>query len=824
MAYLKPEEYKTNRVSYPSDNINPELKKNKEWFSAICEAMWSEYMSGNMAFNYFNGDGKRTIDELRAYATGKQSLDKIRGYLLKKINPADPNSRFVTKMNVSWDGYDVMPKMFDIIRSFNSKIDYEVNATAIDDDSMEMKQTDKEYMKYFLNSTVKAFSDKIGFTPQMKINPADVGAQTEADVDLLIDSGGYNLQHEIAAQVVSNKTKKESYFAVIQDLVFDDLAAVGKGGLREYVNKATNTPMIDWIDIKYAVVPQSDYLDFRDTTRRGVIRFMNIKQIREESDLNEAQLTQLARDFAWMNPEYDKLMSGPGAGYFNPEPRQNYYSLYGSDPINDVQVMVLDMEALSLDINKFLDSPGNPDRSAIYKKVSYDYKVSDRDAKKGDRIEETQVIKKYEAKWIIGTTYFVNFGPSEVVKYKGEKGDRTPTLSFHYAQTKSSSLVQRCVSHIDDINLALVKRRNAIATLPPAPRMIIEQGLLDNVELAGILQEPEDLIKAFEERGILIVNRVDEFGKAINVNGKTIEFVPSGIIEDITMFTNEIIQGKEAIKDVTGVNDITAAESPESRTGLGVNKLAQVASSNALYPTFNAFKYIFEPCFEGINGKWQVIIGNDGERTLVHAPVGSNTTQVYKIGKDFAKASFNLMLEMVIGEDEKMRLLQEITTLKDARRANGGQGGITGAQYLKLYDLIMAGNRKLAMFVMAQIEKMQSDRDTALTRANQQATFDGQAQSTLTAENAKQQTYRVEGSVKSNTILLQEAAKRKTMLTEALVNAMPGQGEPVNVSLIQQQLDLCNQEIQLLSQIIHQDGAPQPPAGGPPQQQLQQAS
>lgn len=815
MAYKSPESYKTNRVSYPSDNINPELKNNREWFLAICEAMWSEYVSGQMAFNYMGGDGERTIDELRAYATGKQNMDKIKGFLLKRLNPDDPNSRFVTKMNVSWQGYEVMPKMFDIIRSFNSKVDYEVSASAIDDDSLEMKQTDKEYIKYYLNAQVKAFADKVGFTPNMKMNPQDVGAQTEADIDLLIDSGGFNLQHEIQAQVVSNKTKKESYFSVIQDQVFDDLATIGKGGLRCYVNKATNTPMIDWIDMKYAIVPQSDYIDFRDTTRRGIVRFMTIKQIREESDLSEAKLMQLAKDYSWMNPEYQKIVSIPGGGYFNPSARENYYSLYGSDPINDVRVMVLDMEALSLDIDKFLDSPGDSNRADIYKPVSWDYQVNPKDAKKGDKVEETQVIRKYEAKWIVGTQYFINYGPSDYVKYKGEKGDRCPTLNLHFVQTKNSSLVERCISHIDDINLALVKRRNAIATLPPAPRMVIEQGLLDNVELSGILQEPEDLIKAFEERGILIVNRIDEFGKPVQVSGKTIEFVPSGIIEDITMFTNEIIQGKEAIKDVTGVNDITAAESPQGRTGLGVNKLAQVASSNALFPTFNAFKYLFEPAFENNIGQWQICIGDD-ERQLVHSPVGTNTTQVFKIGKDFSQSSYNLRLDMVIGEDEKVRLLQEITSLKDARRQNGGAGGITGAQYLKIYDLIMSGNRKLAMFVLAQIEKMQSDRDLAISQANQQTTFKGQSQATQDAETAKQQTYRVEGSVKSNTILLQEAAKRKTMLTEALVNSIPGQGEPVNTGLIQNQLDLCNEEIQSLLQIMHQEAAPQ--------QQLQQAS
>lgn len=823
MAHKTPEEYRKNRVSYPSDNISPELKKNKEYFLAMAEAMWSQYVSNQCAFPYTWGDDETSFDVLRAYATGRQSMDSVKAQLLRRINPNDPNSRFTTKMRNSWEGYDYLSKMFDIIRSFNSKIDYEVNCTAIDDDSLDIKETDREYIKYYLNKDVRDLMETVGFVPKMKVNPDDVGARTESDVDLLLDSGGFNLQSEIAAQVVCNKTKKESYFAVIQDQNLDDLITLGKAGLKVFVNKAKQTVELMPLDPKFAVVPRSQYPDFRDGTRRGYLRIMTIKQVREESDLSSAQLTQLAKDFSFMNPEYSELVQP--YGYLSMQGRQNYYEQYGSDPINDVQVMVLDFEFLSMDIRNFLNTKRESNGVDQYPEVPFDYELKTKDKQKGAKLDTRKNIKKYEAKWIVGSNYFLNYGQSEYVKYKGPLGNRTPTLSHHWAQTKNKSIVERCKPHVDDLNAATFKRRNAINSLPPAPRMIIEQGLLDNVELGGKLQSPEDLIKAFEERGILIVNRIDEFGKAVQVSGKTIEFVPSGILEDITILTNEIISAKEAIKDVTGVNDIVAAQTPQARTGLGVSNLASQASDNALFSTFNTFKYLFEPAFEDVIGTWQVVINEDG-LTIPDIPLGTNTVQTFRIGKDFPKAAFNLKMDMVIGENEKQMLLQEITGLKDSRRQNGGSGGITGAQYLKIYDLIMSGNRKLAMFVLAQVEKMQQDRDQSISRSNQQTTLDGQVKTVQDSEAAKQKTYQVEGTVKQMTALIEENAKRKTMLVQALVDGLPGEGNP-NMALIQKQIDICDSELQLLLQNSHQDAAspngPQaPPQPGQPQ--LQQAS
>lgn len=827
MALKTNEAYKRNGgYSYPSDNINPELKKNKDWFLAMAEAFWSDYVGGRCAWNYFGDEtGTRTIEELRAYGSGRQNMDKIKGYLYKKQNPNDPNSRYVTKSNISYQGYAYMPKMVDIMRSFNSKIDYEINATAIDDDSLNDKLSEREAVKHYLNPNVSKTLKDIGYKPKMVVDPDEVGAQSPADIDFLIDSGGLTTQVEMAAQVVFNKTKKESYFHVIQDMCFDNLIHIGKGGLQEYIDKTTLTPKLREIDPMYAIVPRSRYADFRDRTRAGVIRFMNIAQLREESDLSEAELMQLAKDYSYMNPGYASIMSG--GGYFNQAMRQNYMTDYGVDPMNDVQVLVLDFQFLSMDIDTYLKG-NRRDGISEFGKVPFDYEISTKEINRGYRVQKSGVIKKYEAKWIIGSNHFLNYGPCSYVKYKGDKGNRTPVLDFHFAQTLNSSIVERCVSHIDDMNLALFKRRAAIATLPPAPRMIIEQGLLDNVTLNNTLQQPEDLIKYFEEKGIMIVNRVDEFGKSVNPNGKTIEFVPSGIIEDITMFTQEIEQAKEAIKEVTGVNDIVAAQTPEQRTGLGVSQLAAKSSDNALFNTFNTFRYMFEPAAEGIIGKWQQVC-KDNEKQLEYVPLGSTTTHTMTIGKEFSRIMYSLKCEMVIGEDEKQMLLQEISQLKDSRRQNGGAGGITGAQYLKLHELIMSGNRKLAMFVMAQIEKSQQERDLAITRESQAATFQGQQQSAIVTEGAKQKTYMVEGSVKSKSTLIAEAAKRKTdLVIIKFTPAVPGTA--VNPD-IDQAIAECDNEIMMLMQAAEAEMNPPQQQGGPQQgqpdqgqQQLQQAS
>lgn len=316
MAYKKIEEYKGKQAEfpYPSDNIDPKLKKEKEWYLSIMQAVMADY-SSNACMIPFEFGNQRPISVLRQYAKGKQSSGKIKEWILGKKNQKKDGT-FVTKMNVSWETYAKLPQMFDIMRAKNMSQEYGVDMRCVDDKSIAAIQATRDMMKYLIDENTKDFLENAIYKPNFEPNPELLGLQNEDDVDMYIDTGGFTLQWQMAAIAACNKTKIVSNYKEFQDLSFDDLIINPEGitGGRTYIEKSTRLPKFRHVNMERAIVPYFEGIDSKDKiTRAGEIRVMTIADVRRENpDLSAPQLLQLAKDFQWMNPQYASLIQADG--------------------------------------------------------------------------------------------------------------------------------------------------------------------------------------------------------------------------------------------------------------------------------------------------------------------------------------------------------------------------------------------------------------------------------------------------------------------------------------------------------------------------------
>lgn len=761
MAFRKLEDYKGKRSQFPqpADDIDPRLKENKEYFLAYCNAMVADYTNNACQVPFDFGMG-RSFSTLRQYAQGRQGSAKLKDRLIGQARMKD--GKYITKMNISWDTLGILPKMFDVIREKNQKIEYDVDARCIDTDSLQTKESDRKALKYFLQPQQKAYMALSGYRPQMNIDPQQMQMQDASDVDLFFDTGAYTMQKEIASIAACQKTKLVSGYKTIQDENFDDLITIGITGWKNYIDTATNEVKMRYVDAERAIIPYSKYKDFRDINKAGEIRTMTIAEIRKENpSLTEAELLYIAKSYAYMNPEYAQMLSG--SGFYDTSFRTDYMSNYNVDPINRCRIQVLDAQWLSSDIvKKLYNTRGG--RSNYVKDVDYGYTIDEKAAKNGDKLISKNVVKKFNATWIIGTNIMLKYGTCNDVVYYGPKGNKTPKLDYFFCKIANQSIVERCIAIVDDIDLANIKLRNAIACIPPAPRMIIQQQIMENVFLGGILQEPEDGMQTFLERGYLFVNGLDDFGKPIMPNQKMIEFMPSGVAEDITIFTNQIADGVNRLREVTGLNQVADASTPNPYVGFGKSQMAAQASNSALYPTFNAFNYLFENGFDDIVKKWQ-IIAKDKTIDLHYSPLGVKNMQVLSLGADFANSDFNISIEMSAGEEQRQQLLQLIVQQRDAGLQTNNQQGITMSEFLYVWDRVMNGNIREVMFILAQIEKKKQAASDAQAQANQKQNAADQKASTITAQEELRKTEETRGTQDRQTAVVTEAMKRKTAAT-----------------------------------------------------------
>lgn len=727
--YQKPEDYKgkTDKYTYPLED-NPKKKKDCDYYKAVCEAMMCDYASGNF-YTSLEFGAQRGIQELRAYAKGKQGADKIKKWVLgKKKRKQDGTEGYVTKTNISWDVYQKLPQLFDQMRAKNMSNEYEVDLNCVDDDSIAARQATAGMIKFLIDENTLKFAQKAMFKTNFQPNPEELGLQNNEDVDMYMDNGGFMLEWELAALAACKKTKIVSNYNMLQDEIFDDLLINPEGitGVKVYIDESTKTSKFRKVDVEKTIIPYSKRPDFSDIVRAGEIRVMSIADIRKECPwLSDGYLRKLAKDFAWMNPEYSKWASNNGF-YSAIRQSQDEMQGYKSDPVNRCKILVMDAQWLSDDIETRLTNQ-YPNGGYLYKEVDYDYKPDKKSLDKGDRVIKRNTIRKYFAKWVIGTDCFLDYGMDKNVVYYGEEGNLTPGLDYFFVKTGNSSMIERCIAIADDINLILIKHRNAWATLPAAPAIAIQKGLVENVFLNGQKQSPMDLLQGLIERGILYYDAVDDHGDPKYANGgqKPIEALDLGrMAAMLTVCSNEMAIKVNELREVLGLQGGSDGGATSPYQGLGQTRLAFEAANSSLMPTFKAYHYLFKNMFNHALKQWQIIA--TGNKTKIRAnALGVKNLKVLELGKNFCTADFNISVNIAPTNEEKQFLLQEIAQLKSLGQQSNGQQGLTTSEYLYLYDKIMAGNIREAMYVQAKIDKRKALladlRQQQIQKANQDA-------------------------------------------------------------------------------------------------------
>lgn len=792
--YRQPSDYKKTQFSnsYPSDSGDPKLKLGKEYFLAFNNAFFSDYVN-NYCYVPFEFGAKRSYAELRAYATGQQSSNKIKENLIgakKKTR----DGKFITKMNVSFDTYYKLPQMFDVMREKNMSQEYDVSVTCIDDDSLSAKEADKEMLLWLVDENNKKFMKEVGFVPNTPINPEEMGIRTQQDVRTYFEIGGYTMHREIACQAACQKTKLVSNYKVLQDATFDDLIIQSIGGWKTYIEASTKLPKIRRINMDRALVQYSEHNDFHDNTRAGEVRIMTIAEVRKENPkLTANDFIYLAKCFSWMNTEYTSVING---NYYNPQLQGKYTSDYDIDPISRVRVMVLESQWLSVDIETNLKNVTGTGQ-VRFKPVPFDYELNKKAEKSGDKKIQKNVVRKYYSSWIIGTDMFLDYGICKDVVYYGKDGNKTPRLDFFFSKTGNASLVERAVAIVDDIDMAIVKQRNALATIPAAPGLAIQKDLLENVFLNGILQQPDDIMQALQERGVLYYNALDDHGKPLYMSGgqKPIEYLDVTKIAGIlAVYGNQIAEKVNELREVLGMQNGSDAGGTSAYQGLGQTKLAFQAANASLYPTFNAFNYIFKAAFEDIIKKWQ-IVAKDGDVKINYSLLGSKNMQVFKLDKNFDNYDFNLEIDIAPSAEEKQNLLQSIVSQKTIGDQTGGAKGLTLSEYLFVYRKIMAGSIDEAMFILSTIEAKKRDAENASKQADIRANAEVQKQSAETKGKLDQDAIQLKADGANKNTLISKLLEQNNMMLQVLLDPKK-EGETSNTSIVPSIISSNNQQVQ----------------------------
>lgn len=730
------------------DKLSQTDREAEDYFRSCAQAIVSKYVANKSAIPYDSfPEGFRTFSELRAYRYGKNSPNKYKDILIGKARGNDGTRQ--TTINISWDVLQILPQKMDVVMGYLQKINYEVTTEAVDYQALMSKKQMVSMAKVVADDRMRLMMQNVNEQAGREILPMDDESQqvngmkfnNPKEVEMASAVGVFFLEQEAAIKVLLDKTMYDSGWDGIADKLKDDFCTLGIAITMAETNQNTNIVEDDYVDPDMAMIPYSEYNDYRTMNWGGRVKRTTISELRKKLKIEEKQLVEIAR-----------LYSSNENSNIQPNFYGNIYSQrnegFGMSMMDQIQVDVVDVRWIGKKDVKITSVKRDKDGVLIVNKVKPEYKLSDREAKKGKEVDSYSNCTVYKAKLVLGTGYVFDYGEDNDIAFaKNTMGKMYPVFPMKAVRTNGSSLVERCIGFVDDACLSNYKLRSARRKMPAPPNLMVRKSSLENLKIGNEVWKPSKAMQVLQDEGFFIYDDQNGWGNQ-TTNGSPINTIPTDVIKQLLEWRNDIEWNISMIEKVTGVNDIFSAQSPDRQQGLGVSNLMVQAVDNALTPIVKAYEYSFEQTMRINAKKWQIVAAymDDEQRKRLSI---NRALQVVKISSDLNEFDFDIMINSGITSEEKKQLLVDIQNMRSAARQGGQSSGISESDYIVLFSMINKGDiKKAQMFIAQAIDRHKEE----VRREQQQAIESNGEQQRKSSEQASQEKaglIQVEGQVDS---------------------------------------------------------------------------
>lgn len=717
-------------ANFPSHFINPQ-QKGEDWIYEMVTAIHDEW--GSQSFKSFEKGAKRyALNKL--YSLGKQPVD-----LYKPMFAAEED-RDSSYINLDYSPPAIIPKFKRLVINRFSKIDFNVNAEAIDPYALDEK-LDYEAQER-ANIQVRSLLQELGI-PTDVIDSGEIDQpKTEEELAIKMDFGyKHNQAIDIEKRIdaVFSHERINEILDVVRDYGFDT-------GV--FAVKVSTDPITGKVCIRFAnpanlvVSPTLDPY-FRDIWYAGEIVLLTIDEIRRNAkatgcDFDEDKLMDLARKHSGQfgNPKY----FGNAAK--------------GTYAYDSFKVPVFDVEFLSCDriwYEKRWDRRGNP----VVGKTS-----GPKENKNGREYISDDRSVVYRAKWPVGSKMVYDYGLKSDIPLRKDQDRFEAMLSYkiicpEISNMETSPIVENLIPDVDQITIAWYKLQNVIARARPKGIMI-EIGALEDISLGdggeGSMR-PIDVIDMFTHTGVLVYRKLNLEGAPSNY--KPIEELANGLGQEAQEYFSVIQSYMASIKEKLGFNDITDGTTPDPKTLNGVASMAAEATNNALHHLFAAEKSLVEQVAEevAIRVHDSIVFKKDSPYRNVFAP---SLVKSMKENKDHLHRQFSITITYGSDNLEKQKLQMRIEKELDSGRITMADAvAVDRCRNLKQAEQI------LAYRIKKNLEAQAAEKER-LAVLNAQAG----AEAAKAAEEEKRKTLEMEMQLKMALIQAEYKAKANLLILE----------------------------------------------------------
>ena len=690
---------------YPNPFASEDEKSMAKYAKGYFSAMYADWIGTN---SQLLNQRTRRFKQCRAYSRGLQSIAKYKNLMNKNGDDS--------YLNLDWNVVPIIPKFVDVLVGSLTNQDYKVICTAIDSVSTEQREDDKLDMA--VNIMSKEFISEISEATGLPLGGQEGAPETDDELELYMQLN-YKQATEIAMEEGIELAYHLNDWQEISKRILRDLVDINIGSGK--VSLDADGIKVRYVDPEYLITSYSSSPDFKNIVHAGELRKITIQELKRLAgdQLKEEDYQEIATKFLSKNGNPKSLRRKAN---YDKEGIENYdYDKYMID--------ILDGEFKSVNSINY-EKKGNRYGGYSVNKKDNKYKKPKRSKYNREKISPKLEVW-YAGKWIIGTEFVIDYGLKKNMLRPKSNLSRTIGSYIIYSpdmsNMNSKSLVERMMPFADQIQLLHLKMQQLIAKTRPKG-MAMELGSIEGVSKGdGGTFTPLEIQDIYEQTGNLYYRALDDSG--LPSNAKPIQELQGGAGQYLQELIMSYSYNLDRIRDVTGINEIRDASTPDKESLVGVQKMALLASNNATRGLNQAYINIMEKSAYAVSLALQDLVKYKGAYKGYVSAIGENNMKVINVTKDITPHDFGIKIQALPDEIEKELLEQNI------------QQSIAQKE-LRLEDAIMVrgiNNIKLAnqMLILRRKQYMKEQQESAAQNAKMNS--EEQKQSAMTAAEAASQ-------------------------------------------------------------------------------------
>ena len=739
---------------FPSQVASDAEKMSEEYGLRVGRAIQDEWFKSDSGTTRFRSN-QNTFHRLRLYARGEQSIQKYKDEL--SINGD------LSYLNLDWKPVPIIPKFVDIVvngisgRSFDIKA-YSQDPYGVYQRSEYLESIIRDIQTKEINEFVQA-----EFGINLFENSPETLPESKEELELHMQLT-YKQAVELAEEQAINVLLDGNNYDLTRKRVYYDLTTIGIGAVKNRFSKAEGIT-VEYVDPANLVWSYTESPYFDDIYYVGEVRDVHINELKKQfPDLTNEDLNTIAKTGYQSNQFYDRTITN-----------------YSESDSNTVQVLYFNYKTYMNEVYKVKETATGATK-ILMRDDTFDPPVEVLEQKFGKMSRSLEVL--YEGVLILGTDYLLKW---ELAKnMMRPKSDETKVL-MHYSMCapriykgKIESLVSRITGFADMIQLTHLKLQQVMSRMVPDGVYLDADGLAE-VDLGnGTNYNPQEALNMFFQTGSVIGRSFTQDGD-MNPGKIPIQEITSGSggnkLQSLISTYNYYLQ---MIRDVTGLNEARDASTPDSRSLVGIQKIAAANSNTATRHILDAGLYITSHLAECLSLRISDVIEFDPTKEAFIQKIGGHNVGTLEEMGTLHLRDFGIYIEMEPDEEEKQKLENNIQTALSA-----GLIDLDDA-----IDIRQIQNLKLANQVLKIRRKKKAERDQQMQQQNIQA----QAQA-----NAQAQQVAAQAEIQKKQALMQSDAQLEQIKNDLEIQKLQAE--------VEAKKELMAQEFQYNIQLKGLDGA-----------------